>query len=179
MPFSAWENFYVIVGSSAAALTGLMFVVVTLIADWQATGDSLDAFGTPTVVHFGAVLLVSAIMSAPWPALLGARIALGLVGAAGVVYVTIALQRARRQTNYKPVVEDWLFHFVLPMSAYAAIFVSAAVLGRGVVAWFAIGGAATALLFLGIHNSWDTVTYLLLTRQQQRQKEREQRQERS
>jgi len=28
-----WESFYVIVGSSAAALTGLMFVVITLIAD--------------------------------------------------------------------------------------------------------------------------------------------------
>src|SRR6266576_2769898 len=29
-PFSAWENFYVIIGSSAAALTGLQFVVVVL-----------------------------------------------------------------------------------------------------------------------------------------------------
>src|SRR5947208_3307375 len=29
-PFAAWENFYVIVGSSAAALTGLQFVVVVL-----------------------------------------------------------------------------------------------------------------------------------------------------
>ena len=32
-PFAAWENFYVIVGSSAAALTGLQFVVVTLGAE--------------------------------------------------------------------------------------------------------------------------------------------------
>mgnify|MGYP001252826337 CR=1 FL=1 len=29
---TAWSNFYVITGSSAAALTGLMFVVITLVA---------------------------------------------------------------------------------------------------------------------------------------------------
>src|SRR5207247_3359319 len=31
-PLQAWESFYVIVGSSAGALTGLQFVVMTLIA---------------------------------------------------------------------------------------------------------------------------------------------------
>ena len=30
---AGWENFYVIVGSSAGALIGLQFVVITLIAD--------------------------------------------------------------------------------------------------------------------------------------------------
>src|SRR5262245_38998679 len=67
-PFAEWESFYVIVGSSAAALTGLQFVVLTLIAD-SAVGASaaeVAAFGTPTVVHFSAVLLMSAILSAPW-----------------------------------------------------------------------------------------------------------------
>jgi hypothetical protein len=32
-PLAGWENFYVIVGSSAGALIGLQFVVITLIAD--------------------------------------------------------------------------------------------------------------------------------------------------
>jgi hypothetical protein len=30
---AGWENFYVIVGSSAGALIGLQFVVMTLVAD--------------------------------------------------------------------------------------------------------------------------------------------------
>ena len=51
---SAWENFYVILGSSAAALAGLMFVVTALIVDHRGTEQQLEAFGTPTVVHFGA-----------------------------------------------------------------------------------------------------------------------------
>ena len=70
-PLIPWENFYVIIGSSAAALTGLQFVVIALVADSRkkSTISEVDAFGTPTVVHFSAVLLVSAILSAPWWAL--------------------------------------------------------------------------------------------------------------
>jgi len=63
MAFAAWQNFYVIVGSAAAALTGLMFVAVALIVNVRGTGTAqqLGAFGTPTVVHFGAVLLQAVI----------------------------------------------------------------------------------------------------------------------
>ena len=59
-----WENFYVIVGSSAGALIGLQFVVITLIADMPITrgyAQASDAFSTPSVVHFGVVLLLSAM----------------------------------------------------------------------------------------------------------------------
>lgn len=65
-PLAAWETFYVIVGSSGAALTGLQFVVIALVAESRrkSTFKEIDAFGTPTIVHFCAVLLVSAILSA-------------------------------------------------------------------------------------------------------------------
>jgi hypothetical protein len=60
-PLSHWENFYVIVGSSAAALTGLQFVVIALVVDVRRRSSSreIDAFATPTIVHFCAVLLIS------------------------------------------------------------------------------------------------------------------------
>src|SRR5213079_244843 len=51
-PFSAWESFYVIIGSSAAALTGLQFVVVVLGAEARSIGPEVGAFGTPTVIHY-------------------------------------------------------------------------------------------------------------------------------
>src|SRR5438445_2505873 len=67
---STWQNFYVIIGSAAATLTGLMFVVITLIAGVRVRVSSasggIAAFSTPTVVHFCATLLVAAILSAPW-----------------------------------------------------------------------------------------------------------------
>src|ERR1700758_2213070 len=86
---SQWESFYVIVGSSGGALTGLMFVVVTLVADTNLprTPDTLNAFGTPNVIHFVAVLMLAAILSAPWQRLKDPAHVVGLTALAGVIYV--------------------------------------------------------------------------------------------
>jgi hypothetical protein len=158
-----WENFYIIVGSSAGALTGLQFVVMALIADSNArteTGE-VDAFGTPTIVHFCAVLLVSAILSAPWPELWQAAIAVGIIGVLGIGYTLIVLRRAKRTRIYKPEMEDWIWHCVLPLLAYLTLLVGAVTLtGREVSALFAVGVFALLLLFVGIHNAWDSVTYV-------------------
>src|SRR5437899_12469086 len=100
-PFSAWESFYVIIGSSAAALTGLQFVVVVLGAEARSLrAPTVGAFGTPTVIHFCAVLLISAILSVPWRAVSNAGLALGAAGVAGIVYMWIVIRRARAQKGY-------------------------------------------------------------------------------
>jgi|RhiMetdeSRZDD1v2_1073273.scaffolds.fasta_scaffold144926_2 hypothetical protein len=81
---TAWHNFYLLLGTAAATLTGLMFVVVSLgpqlIADHTTTG--VGAFITPAVVYFTTVLVVAALMTVPAvPApLLGALLALGSLG---------------------------------------------------------------------------------------------------
>src|SRR2546421_10031145 len=106
-PFSAWENFYGIMGSSAAALTGLQFVVGVLGAEARSLGPEVGAFGTPTVVHFCAVLLMSAILSVPWRAVSHAGLSLAAVGVAGIVYMAGGLPRARRATRYPPGPGDW------------------------------------------------------------------------
>lgn len=65
---AGWENFYVIVGGSAAALIGLQVVVITLIARRPIVAGQEHAgaaFATPTIVHFGGVLLLSGIASVP------------------------------------------------------------------------------------------------------------------
>ena len=49
-----WQNFYVIVGSSAGALIGLQFVVMALVADMPRTpvqAQAGRAFATPTIVY--------------------------------------------------------------------------------------------------------------------------------
>jgi hypothetical protein len=162
---SAWENFYVIVGSSGGALIGLQFVVITLLADRRdiAGAGALSAFGTPTVVHFTGALLVSAIMSAPWPSLVPLSMALGMCGLGGLAYGAIVVHRARRQTDYQPVWEDWLWYTVLPCVSYAALTVAAALLsGSARRALFAVAAAALSLLLIGIHNAWDTVTHIVV-----------------
>lgn len=170
-PLSRWENFYVIIGSSAGALTGLQFVVMSLIDQAQAVRSMAEirAFGTPTVVHFCGALLISAIMSAPWDNLQGAGIALAVSGIAGTVYAIQVIRHARRTTDYQPEVADWIWFVELPLASYVALLVAAELLVRHpTLALFVVAGVALLLLFVGIHNAWDTVTYVAITRRGQR-----------
>jgi len=166
-PLDRWDNFYVIVGSSAGALTGLQFVVITLISEQQATQDTLAirAFGSPTVVHFCMVLLLAAIITAPWSGLAAPAVALGICSACGVIYSSFVIRHARRQTSYEPEGEDWLWYVIVPLVAYALLLSSSLILtSRTSLALFMSGATALLLLFLGIHNAWDTVTYIAIDR---------------
>lgn len=160
---TAWQNFYVIVGSSAGALIGLQFVVLSLISNRpavRANAQAGQAFATPTIVHFTAVLVQAALMSAPWAGIGAVTIVWGAGGAGGMVYEALVIRRMRRQRLYKPEFEDWLFHAVLPVVAYlilAASAYAAQVYLRE--ALFGAGAAVLLLLLIGIHNAWDAVTY--------------------
>ncbi len=163
-PLTSWESFYVIVGSSAGALTGLQFVVMALIADTQRrpSATQIGAFSTPNILHFCAVLLLSAVLSAPWTALTGVALIAGAVGAAGIAYVGIVFFRTRRQQVYAPVFEDWLWHVALPLVSYVLLLMSAFMLARrSSVALFMMGATSLILMFAGIHNAWDTVTFIV------------------
>ncbi len=165
-PITTWQNFYVIIGTSAGALTGLMFVVITLIAN-RNTGQqsrlSVDAFGTPIVVHFCMALMIAAILSAPWEALWNIGLLLGLIGLGGVIYNIIVILRTRRQSHYQPMVEDWVWYLIFPFISYLALLVSGILLSSNPVpALYVIGGATILLLFTGIRNAWDTVTYIAI-----------------
>ena len=167
-PLAQWESFYVIVGSSAGALTGLQFVVIALIAEARAARSMLEirAFGTPTVVHFCAALLISAIISAPWHTLSSAGLALGACGVGGVTYAVTTIRHARRQTGYSPDAEDWVWYVGFPLAAYAMLLAGAFLLtGHTITALFMIAATSLLLLFVGIHNAWDTVTYVAVKHQ--------------
>jgi hypothetical protein len=167
--FAAWESYYVIVGSSAAALIGLQFVVIALVADSErpSTLTEIDAFSTPTVLHFGGALVVSAIMSAPWLQAINAGRALSLTGAGGIVYVAIAVRRMVKQARYEPVAEDWLWYSIFPAASYLTLVIAGITVAREMHrSLFAVGTATLLLLCIGIHNAWDTVTYIAMTRRQ-------------
>lgn len=164
---AGWENFYVIVGSSAGALIGLQFVVITLMAAMPITdgiAQASSAFATPNVIHFCAALLLAAIFTAPWQSVGSAAILWGGLGACGLVYAVVIARRMRIQNVYHPVFEDWLFHACLPLGAYATLVIAAFTAHREVRgSLFATAAAAILLLFIGIHNAWDSVTYHVFT----------------
>jgi hypothetical protein len=157
-----WNSFYVIVGSSAGALIGLQFVVLTLISERTRlrAPEATDAFATPSVVHFAIVLVLSAVLSAPWRGVAGISVFAGLVGVAGIVYTLIVARRLRSQKVYRPLFEDWLFHVLLPLMAYAIVALSTYIVTQNTRrALFFLGAATLLFLFVGIHNAWDSVTY--------------------
>lgn len=169
---AGWENFYVIVGSSAGALIGLQFVVITLIADMPIhdAAKAGDAFATPTIVHFGSVLLLAGILSVPWRGIAPAAVLWGLLGLSGLVYAAIVARRLQRQDAYKPEFEDWLFHVLLPFAGYITLSVCAfAARSHGLEALYGVAGAALLLLFIGIHNAWDAVTYHVFVQKRKQQ----------
>ncbi len=163
-PLAGWENFYVIVGSSAGALIGLQFVVITLIADLPARGhaqaQASNAFATPTVVHFSVVLLLCAMASAPWRGVLIPAALWDFIGIVGLAYQIVVVRRMRTQPLYKPQFEDWMFHGVLPFAAYITLATSAhAAIRHFTQSMYGIAAASLLLLFIGIHNAWDAITY--------------------
>jgi hypothetical protein len=160
--FAEWESFYVIVGSGAAALIGLQFVVMTLVAEKPPlrVADAGAAFATPTIVHFSTVLLLSVLLRAPWEAITPVAVLWGLVGLGGIAYALVVARRMRVQTVYAPDWEDWLSHVGVPFAAYAILVVSAwTAPAHPHESVFGVGAVAVLLLFIGIHNAWDAITY--------------------
>ena len=162
-----WDSFYVIVGSVAGALIGLQFVMLTLIAErpMPHVVEANAAFTSPTVVHFCVVVFMSALLCAPWHSVTPVAAFWALIAFYGLTYTGVAIRRMRRQTAYKPELEDWCFHAALPVVSYAAIGAMALIASAHPRrALFGVGAAALLLLFIGIHNAWDAVVYYALVK---------------
>lgn len=163
--FEEWDSFYLIVGGAAGALIGLQFVVMTLLAGNPrlASPEAGAAFATPNVVHFATALLLSAIMRMPWHSVIPAATLWGTVSLVAFVYALGVVRRVRKQSAYRPDFSDWCFYVVIPIIAYAALGTSAFTAAMYQhESLFAVAGAAVVLLFVGIHNSWDAVSYHVL-----------------
>ncbi|HEY2553698.1 MAG TPA: hypothetical protein VGI15_00480, partial [Candidatus Cybelea sp.] len=120
-----------------------------------------SAFSTPIVMHFCAVLFVSAVLIAPWHRMTLPGALIGLLTLYALAYVGRGALRTRRLTGYTPDLDDWTWYWILPLAAYSAIFGGA--IGLEIVpvdALFALASGVLLLIFIGIRNAWDIVTYL-------------------
>ncbi len=162
---SDWATFYVIVGPSGAALIGMQFVVMTLVAgrSQRPTEDALKAFATPTIVHLTGVLIVSALMTVPWRSPVVVAAGLAGCGIAGVAYSLIVIRRVHQQKDYPPVWQDWIWYSASPCAAYAALEFGAALMRSDMPMALSVTAAAVVgLLLVAIHNAWDTVTHIVV-----------------
>ena len=140
-------------------------MVIALIAQSGGTTSrrEIRAFGTPTVIHFCAALLISVIMNIPWAAVSHLAACLGALAVLGLLYALTVIVHARKQTGYQPDAEDWFWYVGLPVLAYAALGI-AALFAWLLAGWplFLIAAVSVLFLFMGIRNSWDTVTYVAI-----------------
>jgi hypothetical protein len=159
---AGWNNFFVIAGSSAAALTGLTFIVITLSAQvGRVNPNGLRIFITPTIVHFTVVLTVSAFLSMPHHTPLSLCVSLVVSGILGLIYIgSIAINIRRMTSTYVPVHEDWIWNVILPAIAYGTW------LAAGVFIWrsphaslYAVAAVLVLLMLIGIHNAWDIAAW--------------------
>jgi hypothetical protein len=158
----AWHDFYVMVGSGAAALTGLLFVLVSLgphvVADRTETG--VKGFISPIAVHFTAAMVTAAAMLAPdIPApILGSLLVIGSIG--GIVYMLWTRVHAQWRRNHLSLL-DLVWFVALPLLAFLIT------LGSGVgialharMAPYALATGTVMLIVIGIRNAWDIVVWM-------------------
>jgi modulator of FtsH protease len=160
MDLEAWHDFHVITGGAAAALVGLLFVVISVGPGIGARRpESVRAFISPTVAFFATPLVLAGIMTMPNLSVNTRGIAVCGVGFAGVLFLAIAGIYSQWR-KAKLGVEDLLCYLVLPMLTYAGLFAG----GIGIMAGYAkslplIGTAIIGLLALALRNAWDLVIF--------------------
>jgi hypothetical protein len=173
-PLEGWDNFYVILGSGAAALLGLTFVVIALIAERRANPAGMAGYITPTVVHFGTVLGLSCFASMPHQNVLALSLGVGSTAMGLLIYTgTITSNMRGFSHQYVPVPEDWIWHVILPALVYGVLLAMAFLLWREPrESLYGIGSALLLLLFVGIHNSWDVAVSVTAQNRKDEDKER-------
>src|ERR1700730_3361639 len=159
---AGWDNFFVIAGSSAAALTGLTFIVITLAGEsGRVNPNGLKVFITPTIVHFTVVLAFSAFLSMPHHTPLSLCLSLVVAGILGLIYIgTIATSIGRIASTYVPVHEDWIWNVIPPGGSYGTWLVAGVSIWRSPHAsLYAVGAVFVLLMLIGIHNAWDIAVW--------------------
>jgi len=181
LPLDGWQNFYVIVGSSAAALTGLTFIVITLVADANSGSQApatrllgLRAFITPTTVHFVSALWLSALLTVPGQTVDSLALCLGVTGVVGIVYCARVIHwMFQTRPVYKIFVSDWIWCAALPLLAHLSLLTATLLLAKNPRAsLYAVAGTTLLLLFIGIHNAWDVVAWITTGRHAHREQQR-------
>jgi hypothetical protein len=165
---SGWDNFYVMIGSSAGALLGLTFVVIALAADSKRTSPrGLRTFISPTIGHFSTVLALAGFMLVPGQTRMSLSTGYVLVSVVGLVYsIFTAVHMRRVRPSYVPVLEDWLWHVLLPIFTYASLLLVAILLWRDPrLASYSAAGALVLFLVIAVHNAWDVATSISLRKQ--------------
>lgn len=158
---SGWRDFYILAGTAAATLVGLLFVGLSLHLRIAIASMEVRSLARVTLANFGAVLFVALFMVTPADR---STAALALVGS-GIASLAITspsllaalrpggqtLQMRRRDRA------RLVLRFGLSTLSYLAVILAGALLSSSLVAaaftWLVI--ALLVLLLISLRNTWD------------------------
>ncbi len=158
-----WDGFYALTGGTAGTLIGLIFVVIALGGDHAKEGgtDRIRLFVTPILVSFASLLIIALAMMPPLSQPVRA-LALGVIGCAGLFYVTNLAFLLRRLSS--PDERELLWDILLPIAGYTLLVVSAAAWAlRAPFANFVVAAAVLVLLITELRKSW-IITLVIASR---------------
>jgi hypothetical protein len=160
-----WHDFDLLVGTAAATLVGLMFVAASIGASiyTEKNRPGMQAFISPTVVHFTSVLVLALLALVPtheWLTLAGLLV---LVGAAGGIYTANLWMQLFVRRRFDVDIVDRLFYAALPSLGYLLLLLAAFFLLRQSEAGLDLLAAAQiTLLLAGIRNAWDMMMWIVI-----------------
>ena len=163
--FEGWSDYFVLLGTAAAGLIGLLFVVVTLTTGTDRS-RALRAGGiymTPIAAHFGIVLSLCASILVPrltppqLAALVATFAALGFCAAMRSCFGILDFHRSADPPHWS----DFWGYGAAPAGAYLLFEAAAYGVWRG-AAWapYLLAAVMLTLLLVAIRNAWDLLTWM-------------------
>jgi hypothetical protein len=163
--FEGWGEFYLLTGSAAAVLIGLLFVVVTLMQDRPRSSvlSGSKLYMGPVVLHVSFVLVLSAAALVPEITPRALAVIAGAVAIAGLVrgcYVIAGLARIRIGEAAPHWSDAWCYGVIPTLFYLLLAIVAAGFWGEAAWAVDALAAVMIALLLITIRNEWDLVIWL-------------------
>jgi len=156
-----WHEFYLLIGTAAAALVALLFVAASIGAGLitREPHGPTRTYMSPIAFHFTSALFVSAIALVPSHTRLTLGALVGLNAIAGMIYTAFVLRRLF--TDDIADHADRVCYGMLPLFAYATGLVAAYLIFRGSIhAPEFLAGTVVLLLVVNIRNAWDLMLSL-------------------
>ena len=165
--FENWDSFYLLVGSAAGALIGLLFVVASLTVNIDRIraerGNRL--FLSPTVFHLAVVFAVSAVTMAPGISVPQVGALIGVIALIAVIYAVRILLGLMQPGASQHWSDAW-FYGAAPLACQATLGLLAFLASRNQSdAPELLAALLVIVVLLCVRNAWDLVTWIA-TREQ-------------
>src|SRR5438270_5748683 len=153
---AGWHDFYIVAGTAAATLVGLLFVGLSLHLRAVLSRSEVRSLARVTLANFGVVLLVSLFIVIPQGAA-SASPELIVTGAYSFVIVLPSLVSAGRSGTRTLRMTQLVMRFGFSALCYAGVIAAGALVGGHAfeAAFNALVAVTIVLLVVSLRNSWD------------------------